>query len=220
MKIVAAGDSFTYGEELSNLEHAYPYILSNLLPGDNSVINLAEPAGSNDKIVRKLTEYLLGNTADLVVIGWTSPGRMEFADEKGTFDIWPGYGGNLFSFDGLEFRNVLNKYFSSYHDKKFLYKRYLQNIILIQSLLKIKNIKYVMMDVVAREFYKNQYYLGEFSMFHSEIDKNCFIEYNTGSMAEWVGNSPKGPRGHFLEQGHELVANRIYEHIRHLGWVS
>ena len=220
MKIVAAGDSFTYGEELANLEHAYPYVLSSLLPGDNSVVNLAQPAGSNDKVVRKLTEYLLDNTADLVVIGWTSPGRLEFADENGDFDIWPGYNGNLFVSDGLEYRSTVNKYFSVYHSKEFLYKKYLQNIILMQTFLKLKNIKYVMMDVVARDPYKNKYFLGEYKKFHNEIDKSCFIEYNTGSMAEWTRGCPKGPRDHFLDLGHQQVANRIYEHIRNLGGLS
>ena len=220
MNIVAAGDSFTYGEELPDLTQAYPCVLGKMLPGDNTIINLAEPAGSNDKAVRKLTEYFLDNSADLVLIGWTSPGRLEFADENGIFDIWPGYSGNLFINDGMEFRNILNKYFSTYHDKKFLYTRYLQNIILMQSFLKSKKINYIMMDVMLKDVYKIQKNLRAFETYQLEIDNKFFIEYNIGSMMEWVGNSPKGPRGHFLEDGHKLVANRIYEHIRNLSWLS
>jgi hypothetical protein len=37
---------------------------------------------------------------------------------------------------------------------------------------------------------------------------------------EWTFGSDQGPKGHFLEQGHEIVANKIYEHIRHLSWIS
>jgi hypothetical protein len=37
---------------------------------------------------------------------------------------------------------------------------------------------------------------------------------------EWTYGTPRGPRGHFLEQGHEIVADKIYEYIRHLGWIS
>ena len=220
MKIVAAGDSFTYGEELNDIQNAYPYVLGSMLPGQNTVINLARPAASNDKIVRSLCEYLLANSADLVVIGWTSPGRIEFADEKGEFDIWPGYNGNLFAADGLNYRATLNKYFSTYHSRSFLYKKYLQNIILTQSLLKMHNIKYVMMDVVLREFYKMLYPYQEYQTYHSAIDQKFFIDYNKSSMVDWVGQSPLGPRGHFLEEGHTIVANRIYEHIRNISWVS
>jgi hypothetical protein len=41
-----------------------------------------------------------------------------------------------------------------------------------------------------------------------------------GAMTEWQGGCPKGPGGHPLELGHTRIAEHIYEHIRHLGWVS
>jgi hypothetical protein len=39
-------------------------------------------------------------------------------------------------------------------------------------------------------------------------------------MAEWTRGVQKGPGGHFLDDGHKKVADKINEHIRHLGWVS
>jgi hypothetical protein len=39
-------------------------------------------------------------------------------------------------------------------------------------------------------------------------------------MMEWTYETPQGPGGHFLEQGHVIVADKINEYIRHLGWVS
>ena len=59
---------------------------------------------SNDKILRKTVEYVITNSVDLVVIGWSNLGRSEFADEFGYYDIWPGYGGNMFIRDGTEWR--------------------------------------------------------------------------------------------------------------------
>jgi lysophospholipase L1-like esterase len=41
-----------------------------------------------------------------------------------------------------------------------------------------------------------------------------------GQMVEWMGDCPKGPGGHPLELGHQRIAERINEHIRHLGWLS
>jgi hypothetical protein len=38
-------------------------------------------------------------------------------------------------------------------------------------------------------------------------------------MMDWTYNTPKGPGGHFLEEGHAIVADKIYEHIRSLGWI-
>ena len=43
--ILAVGDSFTYGEELDNIENAYPYYLAKGLKAD--VVNLGQPSGGN-----------------------------------------------------------------------------------------------------------------------------------------------------------------------------
>jgi hypothetical protein len=49
------------------------------------------------------------------------------------------------------------------------------------------------------------------------VDKEYWI---MSSMVEWMGDCPKGPGGHPLELGHQRIAKKINEHIRHLGWIS
>jgi hypothetical protein len=39
-------------------------------------------------------------------------------------------------------------------------------------------------------------------------------------MMEWTYKTPQGPAGHFLEEGHQKVAEKINEYIRNIGWVS
>jgi len=39
-------------------------------------------------------------------------------------------------------------------------------------------------------------------------------------MMEWAYQCPVGPRGHFLEQGHWKVAEKIYSHMEQLSWVN
>ena len=46
------------------------------------------------------------------------------------------------------------------------------------------------------------------------------MEFNKSGMIEWAEGCKKGPNGHFLEKGHQIVADRIYEHIRNLSWIS
>jgi hypothetical protein len=53
-----------------------------------------------------------------------------------------------------------------------------------------------------------------------QIDPTYYVGWPNQSMMEWTYGTPRGPRGHFLEQGHEIVADKIYEYIRHLGWIS
>jgi hypothetical protein len=219
MKILTAGDSFTYGEELSDLNSAWPFLLANQL--SSTVVNLGQPAASNDCMIRQTMEYLITkqDPIDLVVIGWTSPGRTEFADEVGYYDIWPGYGGNLFIKDGAPWRDNLCKYINQYHNREFYFLKFLQNVILLQNFLESENIKYVMLNVAENDYYKKSPTFF-WEKYFEKINKAQFLGFNDSGMMEWTYGCKQGPMGHFLEQGHEIVSNKIYEHIRHLGWIS
>jgi Family of unknown function (DUF6071) len=221
MKLLAIGDSFTYGEELSDLNKSWPNRLGEKL--GYAVINLGEPASSNDSIIRRLLEYLLtrSDQVDLVVIGWSMLGRQEFADDVGHYSVWPGYSGNLFQQDGSVWRQGLVKYFNQYHNRQYYHVRYLEQVILVQNFLKSRNIKYIMMNVLENEYYRRGPTFF-WQRYFEEIDKNYFIGFDHSGMVEWTdaAKCPKGPNGHFLDKGHELVADKIYEHIRNLGWLS
>ena len=220
MKILASGDSFTYGEELSDCNLSYANLLSQRTGG--VCVNIAQPSASNDKILRKTIEYLinpLSDSPDLVIIGWTNLGRSEWADETGTYDVWPGYGGNMFIKDGAIWRRELVDYISKYHDIVYFYKKFLQQVILLQDFLKARDINYVMINTIQNEYYKNKHF-NEKTWYFDQIDQDRFLGFNQEGMAEWTFGLPQGPNGHFLEEGHQQVADKIYEHIRNLGWVS
>ena len=214
MKLLTLGDSFTYGEELSDLNNAWPYILGQKI--NYEVTNLGNPASSNDRIIRLLLEHLIENCkqTDLVVIGWSLLGRAELADELGYYDIWPGAG----RYYG-DHRSQIVKYISAYHSREAYFRKYLQQIILVQEFLKHRSIKYVMLDVLTNDYYRKQHKFA-WDNYESQIDKINYIDFNNSGMCEWTSHTLKGERGHFLEEGHQIVANRIYEHIRNLGWVS
>lgn len=216
--ILTVGDSFTYGEELNDLHQAWPYQLAKLL--NANVTNLGSPAASNDKILRITLDNLFRqNNIDLVIIGWTSPGRLEFYDELGSFDIWPGYSGNAFKKDNLYWRDEILDYINKYHNSSFLHLRFLQQIILLQKYLDASNIKYLMVNVLQNEYYKKIYFDG-IQDYYNQINVKHFLDFNNAGMIEWTHGCKQGPNGHFLEDGHIIVANKINEYIRNLGWVS
>jgi hypothetical protein len=208
MKLLAVGDSFTYGEELNDKSLAWPYLLGNLI--NYEVTNLGLPGGGNTQIVRKVIEHY--QQYDLIVVAWSHFARMEFADEYGIYDTWPGHQGKLFS-NELEHRQTLIKYFRKYYNDQYLYSQYLINIILLQSLL--KNKRYVMFDSFG-----NTQLRTSCNLYTSQIDTRYYLGWPKESMMEWTYGCLKGPGGHFLELGHQRVADKINEHIRHLGWVS
>lgn len=217
MKILAVGDSFTYGEELADRNLAWPTVLANKLNG--IAINNGQPGGSNDCIIRTSMDYLLNDTADLVVIGWTSPGRTEFVDGNGYYDVWPGYQGKLIDYSNSPWRKELTTYINNHHSVEAYYEKFLNQILMMQGFLKSRSQKYVMMNILQNEFYK-EITPTRLTAHYTQVDRETFIGFGESGMMEWAYGCVQGPYGHFLEDGHQIVADKIYEHIRHLGWIS
>lgn len=221
--ILTVGDSFTYGDELKSVYDAWPYRLADMITAN--VINLGQSGSGNKPMIRNVIQHVANNTPveiepiDLVIIGWTSPGRMEFSDAAGTYDIWPGYSGTLMTKANLNWRLELLEYINKHHDPEYIYRQYLQDIILTQSFLKQQGIKYLMMNTVSNEYYHRTYYGGMRPMANL-IDEQYYLGWPTEGMAEWTNGCKKGPRGHFLEEGHRKVATKLHEYIGNLGWIS
>ena len=214
MKLLAVGDSFTYGEELSDINNSWPFLLGNKLGYE--IINLAKPGSGNTRMVRHAVEQI--NNYDLIIIAWSHFARTELADKNGFYDIWPGCR-TLPHKEFSSWRSDVINYYSKHHNDQYLYNQYLINIILLQQYLKNNNKKYLMLDAFG-----NHQNVGRRSNDNKDlikqIDKNSFLGWPDQSMMEWTNGTPQGLNGHFLEQGHKQVADKIYEHIRHLGWVS
>jgi hypothetical protein len=212
MKLLAAGDSFTYGQELSDIKLSWPYLLGNKL--DYRVENLGTPSASNTKIIRNI---LTSQPADIIIIAWSHFARTELADENGVYDVWPGCR-SFFGHTNLAYRTNILEYNSKHFNDEYLYRQYLINIVLIQSYLKGQ--KYLMLDAFGNHQTDYRRNAEQNKDLVDQIDTAYYMGWPDESMMEWAYNAPIGPNGHFLEQGHEQVANKIYEHIRHLGWIS
>jgi hypothetical protein len=216
--ILTIGDSFTYGEELKDRNQAWPIQLGDTVGAD--VVNLGQPSAGNTGMIRKAMSYTVTDApVDLVIVAWSSPGRMEFADEDGKFDLWPGYGGALFRQGGQEWRLNLLDYLNQYHSPEYLFQQYIINIVSLQSFFRSRNQKYLMLDIVGNDYYKKTY-TSRMPNLISLVDPTYFIGWPSEGMAEWTQGCRRGPNGHFLEDGHKKVTKHLYEHIRNLGWLS
>jgi lysophospholipase L1-like esterase len=209
MKILAVGDSFTYGSDLEDRTLAWPIVLANKLNAE--VTNLGKPGGGNTQAVRNIVER--ATEYDLVVVGWSSPGRVEFGTLTGTFDVWPGWQGRAVDMFQPEFAKLI----TASHEPKYLFRQYLTNIILVQNYLKSQNICYVMATTQGETEYYYKTFKDTNKDLLDKIDYTTFIEWPENGMAEWTFGCPKGKSSHFLEQGHKQVADKFYEHIRNLG---
>lgn len=221
MRLLTVGDSFTYGEELTDRSVAWPFLLGQKTGYE--VTNLGQPASGNSRMVRTVVEEI--DQHDVFIIAWSHWGRIEFADDHGIYDIWPGC--NKAAFQHIPHRAQLIDYISHYHNDRYLISQFLLNIIILQNYLSQKNKRYLMLttfgninllsqtDGRLRRLVKN----GELSDLLNQIDTRYYVGWPE-TMMEWTARCAQGPCGHFLEEGHQIVSEKINEYIRNLGWVS
>lgn len=214
--IHAIGDSFTYGDELTSQELAWPNLLENML--STKVLNLGKPATGNHRMIKRAIDAVI-DRSELVIIGWSDCNRREFADEIGIYDIWAGRDYRAFQLQDPTHRVNLIKYMTAYDTPEYYYSDWLRQIIMVQSLCKLHQIPCVMF-VACGAHNSHKQYCQNFNKLVNAIDHSMFVDDMFTSVAEWTYGTPHGPNGHPLEQGHKIIAQKVHEHIRNLGWVS
>ena len=211
-QLLTVGDSFTYGDELKDRYQAWSYKLADQLGYE--VHNMGQSGCSNSSILRRTLEELAVNRYDLVIIGWTSPGRIEWKDDIGiAYDIWPGYPADSKFFQDHPWRTELLSFVGQHHNSAYLYEQYLIKVISLQSYFQANNIEYRMMNVKQKDYYRSagrEPYDQLVSLVH--IEK--FIGWEKFGMSELTADCPRGPGHHPLEKGHERIANEIAKYIR------
>jgi hypothetical protein len=188
--ILVNGDSFTAGEESSL---AWPSLILN-------TVNIARSGASNDYICRTTVGYIenQANKVDAVIIAWTSPNRIEIGNQHLTPSSHRRYGEIVdWIFD--------NKWNDRWADSKFL-----TQVRMMEGYLRMRKIPFL--------------FISTFDI-QTRVDSSIsmpeeYLGWPSEGIVEWMGDCPKGPGGHPLEQGHIKIALKINEHIRNLGWVS
>lgn len=211
-QLLTVGDSYTYGDELKDCYQAWPYVLADRL--EYEVHNQGQSGCGNASILRRTLEELAVNHYDLVVIGWTSPGRIEWKDDIGrAYDIWPGYPPTTTFFQNHPWRIDLLNYINQHHNSAYLYQQYLIQVISLQSYFKVQGINYRMMDIKH-----NNYYRKVAAEMHdklaAQIDTEMFVGWGEFGMVELTKGCATGPGHHPLENGHKRIADEFAKYIR------
>ena len=208
--LYTVGDSFTYGQELPDpATQAWPVLLAKRL--GYHLINDGTPGVGNEFMIKKTMQAVAKHKPELVVIAWTSCGRTEFADEWGVYDTWPGCSSRVFDEDPkLQYRKELIKYITVNNNAEHEYRRWLRQVILLQSFLQNHGIEYIMCNVFDNQHRFGKHYKDN-QGYYELIDDTKFLGWPMHGFVEWAYDTPHGPGGHPLEQGHKQIAEKIYE---------
>lgn len=206
MLLYTVGDSFTYGEELTDpATQAWPTLLSKKLGYD--LTNRGKPGCGNSYIVKDVIKQIPKLKPDLVIVAWTSCGRMEFADRHSVYDISPSW--NRRFEKSYPHRETLMKYITSHNNELHQYRGWLRSVILLQDFFKLRNINYRFVNTFDNHELNKKY--AKISKEYIElIDTERFLGWPNISMMEWMADCPKGPGGHPLELGHARIADAIF----------
>lgn len=211
MLLYTVGDSFTYGQELADPDQqAWPRLLANRL--GYQLVNDGRPGTGTEFAVKRTMQAVASLQPDLVVVGWTSCGRTEYADAGGVYDIWPGCTRRRRHVHSAPHRQDLIKYITLYNNQLHEYRRWLRQIILLQSFLSCYNISYLFASAFDNQVL-NSKYQNHNQKYWDMIDTTRFVGWPDQGFAEWAYGTPQGPGGHPLEQGHQRIADKLYEAV-------
>ena len=230
MKILFSGDSFTYGDELSNREKdRFSRLVSDHFHAEE--INLGTNGSSNDKIVRNVFEHLSLWDVDAVVIQFSEIKRFDVYQHndpailiknavdplynEGWVSIAPAnIGGEFGEVDHFRKSRAI-PYYKHIQDNVTDQQRYFQQILLLQLYLKQKNIPYVMLHLEdfyykSHHVYRPNYYMDlceEFECIIPNLIGNHFTENFCPDLRK--KGFPDKHGTHPNPKGHRLIADHI-----------
>ena len=197
------GDSFTYGDELSDRNCAWPFLLGQML--DCPVTNFGVPGASNEYIIRKTLEKLDEGNPELVFLSWTDCNRREFY--KDTLITTNTSTAERFDF--------VKHYYSDWHDSLHSFSNWACQVRTMRGYLESLNIPYWFTCSLGNKLVWEQYQdSDEFEKWNKQIVDKKFIGWPQQDFIDWTATFPLAPGGHPLEQGHKNIAEKIYEYIR------
>jgi hypothetical protein len=233
MILVAGGDSFIFGNELTDWQlnkstpskFTFPALIADYLRLDYSCC--AIPGNANDAIARMTIdrcEMLLNEGKQVaVIVAWTFPERFEFPFEfeiNSPISPWSSITVNDLinkpetrSFAREFYKNINSGWFAEYNTVK--------NIIMLEQYLKSKNINYVF-TVADNILLKNRNDQA-LKPYWDLIDFDSWFlfpaatePHNTVTprgFYQWAQENkyPVGPDQHPLEQAHQIAATLIQE---------
>lgn len=200
-RIIAHGCSFTYGQELEDPKtQAWPMLVADNFNAE--ILNLAYSGYSNDGIIYDILRENIKSNDDFVIIMWTWYHRLLFVDNDGWYTCFPE---KL----KLGHRGEISKLLMSTTDQKWLYERWIDQVVLLQEYFKSNNIRYLFINA----FDNNQ---DMISTLLDKIDRKYYVgwpNFNFDSLA--FDNYTRLPLGHPDVLSHrkiaEIISNKIEE---------
>ena len=238
MSLFFIGCSHTYGDDLADPStQAWPALIASAKGKD--FVNLAISGGTNDRIVYHTIKN--SNSYDHYYIAWTYIERFTRYRSENNFEINfnPQLVNTKYGND-LTFTDYGKLHYAYWYNELYAFKRWLQQIILVQRYLESKNKSYTMINSCPNNINKwtcdralfnnsvksllcfdlmnddqllDEHY--EIQSLMSEINFSNYLGWNEFYITMLLNKYPVGPTKHLLDEGHQVIANYILKHDTH-----
>jgi len=210
-----AGSTVMSNNEEHRLKYSWPGQLAELF-NCKGFENDAFPGGSNERILRTTTDWILYNKdlhPDLlVVIGWTYHSRVEIWNEK--YKCYKCYNPQTQGMDKDD-KTFMDSYWKHTYNDYERISNYLQCVITLQTLLKYYEIDFLFFNAIQDLDGFAEFDLTIFDHLLKEIDRDRYFLLENGTFNTWDEEKeyPRGPRFHPLKEGHAGWAKVLYDYI-------
>lgn len=230
MMLWATGCSHTFGDDLEDKTTAWPFLLADKL--HLQCVNNAVSGGSNDRI---MYEVVKADPSSLVVISWSYIERFtRYNHVNYQINFNPQLCHHLLGNED-SYKQYGKMHYAHWHNELYAFKLWLQQIIFVQTFFKNHNQPYIMFNAaynrydrytVPRHEFNNsvrelvcfdqmndrqlEAEYNEIEKYTEIIDYTCFYDMNF-HITDLHSKFKTGETGHLLEEGHEEIAQRIYE---------
>lgn len=203
-RIIASGCSFTYGQGLDNPStESWPAQLSNMF--NVPCINLGYSGAGNDFIISEAIDYSIKNLqeSDLFIIAFSQWSRYTFTNMYNKIVHLNNTHRNK-----IDLADLL---YGSYYNEEFLYKKYLRQIIQLQSYFEHRKIQYFMFEAIAQMhvldcFYKNTDLV-------QQVNRKTFLNFTLDNFSSLTNPKDVLPDGHPNAQAHKDMAGILYQNL-------
>ena len=235
--IYVGGDSYAYGSELLDISNRFGDIVSDAMGTTNQ--NDAIGGASNQRIYRKFFEAFDPNKFSHVILGWTGLNRFE---HYSVFDqdydgyrritahrLLPSNKHEDYIDEKLRKRiaklrddvkvskenKVLLQYMANVRTDRVIHAEILNMILQVQRMCKYTDTKLCMFFGVQNNIIKVNELMTDHLMYNSVDWNDTWLYQPDYSLQECMNDLklPIGPGKHFLEEGHQVAADKILEHF-------
>lgn len=226
MFLYANGCSLTAGseavdDEQINYQYAFPSVIASMLGCGH--LNAALPGGSNARIMKTtilwIEEWIASgkDPSELfVLIAWTGNDRLEVMYQNETYHLLVH---DLDSENYHQIPPMVRRYYESYLgavDNRDMIA--LQNILLMESYLKSKNINYIFLNAI--ESWPTNLNHNR-KLIYDALDKKHYLDggRDRGHMRQWLRDQgfPFAPGFHFRKDAYNAYAKMIVKYLHESG---